>query len=127
MADTLVTYCVVHQPRRLLLPARPIPQGTKPKEMAAFLFDDAMNRRYFEKVARWCYYPATEMFTRMLDQGFKLGLGFSVSFLWQLRRWDRRLANRFRRLVSTPTASSWAWNRITVSPSPSTSACFKRR
>ncbi len=102
MADTLVTYCVVHQPRRLLLPARPIPQGTKPKEMAAFLFDDAMNRRYFEKVARWCYYPATEMFTRMLDRGFKLGLGFSVSFLWQLRRWDRRLANRFRRLVSHP-------------------------
>jgi alpha-amylase len=48
-----------------------------------------MNRHYFEKVARWCYYPATDMFQSMLDDGHRLGLGFSVSFLQQLRRWDR--------------------------------------
>lgn len=102
MADTLVAYCVVHQPRRLLLPARVIPESTPPKKMAAYLFDDAMNRRYFEKVARWCYYPATDMFLELLDQGFKLGLGFSVSFLWQLRRWDLTLARRFKALVSHP-------------------------
>ncbi|MBC7293763.1 MAG: glycoside hydrolase, partial [Thermoleophilia bacterium] len=82
MAENLVVYCVVHQPRRIHLPARVIPPGTPPKDMAEYLFDDAMNRRYFEKVARWCYYPATEMFSRMLDDGFKLALGFSVSFLW---------------------------------------------
>lgn len=102
MADTLVTYCVVHQPRRLLLPARTIPAGTKPSNMAPFLFDDPMNHRYFEKIARWCYYPAIDMFLDMMDAGFKLGLGFSVSFLWQLRKWDRKLANRFRRLVAHP-------------------------
>ncbi len=102
MARHLVTYCVVHQPRRLLLPAQVIPSGTKPKDMAPYLFDEAMNRRYFEKVARWCYYPATEMFQSLLDADFKLGLGFSVSFLEQLRRWDRRLSNRFRRLVAHP-------------------------
>ncbi|GAB4247486.1 MAG: glycoside hydrolase family 57 protein [Thermoleophilia bacterium] len=100
MARHLVTYCVVHQPRRLLLPARPIPPGTRPRDMASYLFDEAMDRRYFEKVARWCYYPATEMFQSMLDNHFKLGLGFSMSFLRQLRSWDRRLANRFRRLVA---------------------------
>ncbi len=61
-----------------------------------------MNRRYFEKVAKWCYYPACEMFLDMLDDGFKLGLGFSLSFLWQLRRWDAVLAERFRRLVAHP-------------------------
>ena len=102
MAENLVTYCVVHQPRRIKLPAQVIPPGTKPVAMAPYLFDDRMNRRYFEKVARWCYHPATEMFTDMLDGGFKLGLGFSVSFLWQLRHWDRVLAERFRRLVSHP-------------------------
>ncbi len=102
MAENLVIYCVVHQPRRILLPARVIPPGTKPREMAAYLFDDAMNRRYFHKVAQWCYYPAVDMFLDMLEAGFKLGLGFSYSFLWQLRRWDRKLAERFRRLVAHP-------------------------
>jgi alpha-amylase len=102
MAENLVTYCVVHQPRRLRLPAKVIPPETPPREMAPLLFDDAMNRRYFEKVARWCYYPAVEMFADMLGAGFKLGLGFSTSFLWQLRRWDRPLAENFRRLVAHP-------------------------
>jgi alpha-amylase len=102
MAENLVTYCVVHQPRRVRLPAQIIPPGTAPSEMAPFLFDDDMNRRYFEKVARWCYHPATQMFSDMLDQGFKLGIGFSVSFLWQLEQWDKTLAERFRRLVAHP-------------------------
>ena len=102
MAENLVTYCVVHQPRRIKLPAQVIPAGTAPADMAALLFDDEMNRRYFEKVARWCYYPATKMFIDMLDQGFKLGIGFSVSFLWQLRQWDPVLTDLFRRLVAHP-------------------------
>jgi alpha-amylase len=102
MAENLITYCVIHQPRRLRLPAQVIPPGTKPKDMAALLFDDAMNRRYFEKVAKWCYYPATQMFVDMLDAGYKLGLGFSASFLWQLRHWDRQLTDEFRKLVAHP-------------------------
>ncbi len=81
MAENLVTYCVVHQPRRVKLPAQVIPRGTKPADMAGYLFDDVMNKRYFDKVAKWCYYPATKMFLDMLDQGYKLGIGFSVSFL----------------------------------------------
>jgi alpha-amylase len=99
VAENLVIYCVVHQPRRLRLPARVIPAGTDPEGMADYLFDDDMNRRYLEKVARWCYYPAIEVFGEMLDAGFKLSLGFSVSFLWQAERWDAALAERFRKLV----------------------------
>ena len=102
MAEKLVTYCVVHQPRRIKLPAQIIPVGTTPADIAPYLFDDAMNRRYFEKVARWCYYPATEMFVDMLDHGYKLGIGFSMSFLWQLEQWDPVLTERFRRLVAHP-------------------------
>jgi alpha-amylase len=102
MAENLVTYCVIHQPRRIRLPAQVIPTDTGPAAMAPYMFDDVMNKRYFDKVARWCYHPATEMFLDMLDNGFKLALGFSVSFLWQLRRWDRTLAERFRRLVAHP-------------------------
>ena len=37
MAENLVTYCVVHQPRRIKLPAQVIPPGTKPGAMAAYL------------------------------------------------------------------------------------------
>ena len=102
MAENVVTYCVVHQPRRVRLPAQVIPENAPPGQMAAYLFDDDMNRHYFEKVARWCYYPATEMFLDMLDEGFKLSLGFSVSFLWQLRKWDRALTDRFKKLVAHP-------------------------
>jgi len=42
------------------------------------------------------------MFLDMLEDGYKLGLGFSASFLWQLRRWDRELTKRFKRLVAHP-------------------------
>jgi alpha-amylase len=102
VAENLVTYCVIHQPRRIKLPAQVIPSGTKPADMAGFLLDDVMNKRYFDKVAHWCYHPACQMFLDMLDQGYKLGLGFSVSFLWQLRRWDSTLAESFRKLVAHP-------------------------
>ncbi len=102
MAENLVIYCVIHQPRRLRLPARVIPTGVRPESMAEYLFDDDMNRRYLQKVARWCYYPATEMFQELLDQGLKLSLGFSLSFLWQIGRWEAPLADRFRKLVAHP-------------------------
>src|SRR5512137_796363 len=102
MAENLVTYCVVHQPRRIKLPAQVIPKGTKPAEMAGYLLDDVMNKRYFDKVAKWCYYPACQMFLDMMDAGYKLGIGFSVSYLWQLERWDKTLTALFRKLVAHP-------------------------
>jgi len=52
MAENLVVYTVVHQPRRLRLPAQVIPAGTQPDDLPRFIFDEEMDRRYFEQVAR---------------------------------------------------------------------------
>lgn len=100
MANDLVVYCVVHQPRRIKLPAQPIPRGAVPEDIERCLFDERMNERYFRKVAKWCYYPATKIFIELLDQGFKLSIGFSVSFIRQMSNWDQELLALFQRLVS---------------------------
>ncbi len=102
MPEHLSIYVLVHQPRRLKLPAQPIPQGAKVQDIKHYLFDEEINERYFHKVATYCYYPATEMFLEMVQQGFKLSIGFSESFLRQARAWDRKLLNLFRRLVAHP-------------------------
>jgi alpha-amylase len=66
------------------------------------VFDERMNERYFRKVANTCYYPATDMFLRLVDQGMKLAIGFSVSFLRQAEAWDPALLGRFRQLAQHP-------------------------
>ncbi|HEY8497764.1 MAG TPA: glycoside hydrolase family 57 protein [Limnochordales bacterium] len=102
MAQHLVIYTVVHQPRRLKLPAQPIPRGAVPRDIERCLFDERMNRRYFEKVARTCYHPASQLFLELADRGLKLCIGFSLSFLRQAELWDEALLERFRRLVNHP-------------------------
>ncbi len=99
-ARAVVVYTVVHQPRRLALPARPIPTGATAKEIEARLFDDEMNEAYFRKVARRCYWPAVERFSGLLDRGLRLAVGFSQSFLDQAERWDPDLLKAFRQLLS---------------------------
>ncbi|MDH7569100.1 MAG: glycoside hydrolase [Armatimonadota bacterium] len=103
MAEHLVIYTVVHQPRRLKLPAQPIPRGAQPEDIARCLFDEAMNQRYFHKVAKYCYYPATQMFLEMLEEAdFSLSVGFSLSFLRQAQLWDSELLALLRRLATHP-------------------------
>src|SRR3954464_440528 len=102
MAQHFITYTVIHQPRRLKLPASPIPSGASPEQIASLLFDEEMNRRYLEQVSRRCYYPAGRVFRRLVDQGFKLPLGMSLSFVRQLQRWAPRLLGRLRELVAHP-------------------------
>ncbi|MEE8470293.1 MAG: glycoside hydrolase family 57 protein [Dehalococcoidia bacterium] len=99
MANNLAVYTVVHQPRRLKLPAQPIPKGATPKDIERCLFDEKLNERYFHKVGTYCYYPATEMFLELVKQGFKLSIGFSESFLMQARSWDKKLLALFQELV----------------------------
>jgi len=101
----VVIYTVVHQPRRLRLPARPIPAGTPKDRLASYLFDDKLNERYFHCVAERCYYPATERFLSLVEQGLKLTIGFSFSFIEQARRWDPGLLFRFRQLVAHPNVA----------------------
>jgi alpha-amylase len=95
----VVIYTVVHQPRRLRLPAQPIQPGATPEMIAQALFDEPMNERYFRKVSARSYYPAVERFLALVDQGLKLSIGFSFSFIEQARRWDPALLKRFRELV----------------------------
>jgi alpha-amylase len=102
MPNNLVIYLVVHQPRRVRLPARVVPPDTRPEAMDALLFDDEMNRRYFEKVARYCYRPATALFQELVGKGMKISLGLSVSLLQQMRRWGPDVLAGFQKLIAHP-------------------------
>jgi alpha-amylase len=102
MTTEVVVYTVVHQPRRVKLPAQPIPLGASVADIERCLFDEGMNERYFRKVATTCYYPATERFLRLTRAGMKLAIGFSVSFLRQAQAWDPILLARFQELVAEP-------------------------
>ncbi len=100
MVAELAIYTVVHQPRRLKLPAQPIPRGATIEEITHCLFDERMNERYFRKVAQYCYYPAAQMFLGLVRQGMQLSIGFSLSFLRQAQLWDPDLLDLFRELVA---------------------------
>ncbi len=102
MARNIAMYVIAHQPRRLKLPAQPIPQGASIEEITHCLFDEALNERYFRKVARECYYPATAHFLQLVRHGLKLSIGFSLSLLRQAERWEPPLIERFKTLVAEP-------------------------
>ncbi len=102
MASEIIIYTVVHQPRRVKLPAQPIPARASIEDIVRCVFDERMNERYFRKVATTCYYPATETFLSLVRAGMKLSIGFSLSFLRQAQAWDPRLLGRFRELVAHP-------------------------
>lgn len=100
MVTDLAIYTVVHQPRRLKLPAQPIPRGASIEDITRCLFDERMNEHYFRKVAQYCYYPATRMFLELVRKGMKLSIGFSLSFVRQAQAWDPALLDLFRELVA---------------------------
>ncbi len=102
MTTQAVVYTVMHQPRRLKLPAQPIPQGASVEDMTRCIFDERLNEHYFRQVAEKCYYPATARFQRMVRNGFKLAIGFSISFLKQAEQWDPVLLQQFKDLVAEP-------------------------
>ena len=102
MAENLLVYTVIHQPRRLKLPAQVIPPKTSPEAMPDFLFDEPMDRRYFEKVAKYAYTPATEMFLDLTEKGWRMSIGFSNSFLIQAERWGPKLLDSFKQLCAGP-------------------------
>src|SRR5579884_3355655 len=101
MVADLAIYTVVHQPRRLKLPAQPIPRGASVEDITHCLFDERMNERYFRKVALYCYYPATRMFLDLVrKEGLHLSICFSLSFLRQAQMWDTELLELFQELVA---------------------------
>ncbi len=98
IGDILI-YTVVHQPRRLRLPAEPLPPCAPLETLSQAIFDDVLNEKYFRQAAAASYYPAAERFRALLDRGFKFAIGFSPSFLEQAQRWDEELLDRFYELV----------------------------
>src|SRR5258708_38693978 len=100
MVADLSIYTVVHQPRRLKLPAQPIPRGASIEEIYHCLFDDRMNERYFRKVAQYCYYHAALMFLDLVRHVSRLSVGFSFSFLLQAALLDATLLDLFRELLA---------------------------
>jgi alpha-amylase len=98
----VVIYTVVHQPRRLLLPARIPPAGLSPEQLSSYFFDDEMNGRYLRKVSEYCYRPATRHFLNLVEAGLKMSIGFSWSFIEQARRWDSEMFELFKQLVQHP-------------------------
>ncbi|RME03574.1 MAG: hypothetical protein D6816_10385, partial [Bacteroidetes bacterium] len=90
---------IVHQPRRLRLPAEPLPLYAPPETLTQAIFDDALNEKYFRQAAAASYYPAIAQFRALLDHGFKFAIGFSASFLEQAQRWDEELLDRFSDLA----------------------------
>ena len=101
MVADVAIYTVVHQPRRLKLPAQPIPHGASIVDIAHCVFDERMNERYFRKVAASSYYPATRRFLELVRQGgLQLSLGFSLSFVNQAAQWEPALLDLMRELVA---------------------------
>src|SRR6266853_2476260 len=100
MVADVAIHTVVHQPRRLKLPAQPIPRGASVEDIDHCVFDERINERYFREVAQNSYYPAARMFLDLVRQGMQLALGFSLSFVRQANRWDPALLDLFRELVA---------------------------
>ena len=104
VAENLVIYSLVHQPRRVRLPARPIPKAATPEEVERLLFDSELDKHYLDVIAKWSYKPACETWRRMLQDGMKLGIGFSMSALRQFELWHPDLLEDFQGLVAHPNA-----------------------
>lgn len=102
MANDLVIYLVVHQPRRLKLPAQPIPEGATPEDIKRCVFDSKINQFYFEKVSNTCYRPAIQIFHEMVEKDVKISIGFSFSFIQQALNWSSDVLDGFKELVKHP-------------------------
>jgi alpha-amylase len=107
---TDISFCFeVHQPLRL---NKNFFWGNSPlKEVVPdlwdFYFDDAENRRIFERVSDKCYLPANDVILECIreheasDRPFKVAYSFSGVFLDQCRRYRPEVLDSFVRLVET--------------------------
>lgn len=101
MVVDVALYTLVHQPRRLKLPAQPIPRYASIEDITRCIFDERLNEHYFRRVARSSYYPAARLLLEQVrEQGLRLALGFSLSFISQAERWEPELLDLFRLLVA---------------------------
>jgi alpha-amylase len=101
MVVDVAFYTLVHQPRRLKLPAQPIPRYASIEDITRCLFDERLNEYYFRQVAQASYYPGARVLLEIVrKQGLRLALGFSLSFVRQAELWEPALLDLFRALVA---------------------------
>jgi alpha-amylase len=101
MVVDVALYTLVHQPRRLKLPAQPIPRYASIEDITRCLFDERLNEYYFRQVTQASYYPAARVLLELTrKQGLRLALGFSLSFVRQAERWEPALLDLFRELAA---------------------------
>lgn len=101
MVVDVALYTLVHQPRRLKLPAQPIPRFASIEDITRCLFDERLNEHYFRRVAQASYYPGARVLLELVrTQGLRLALGFSLSFVRQAELWEPKLLDLFRELVA---------------------------
>lgn len=104
MVVDVALYLAVHQPRRLKLPAQPIPRCASIEDITRCLFDERHNEYSFHQVARACYYPAVRLFLNLTRQrGMPLALGISLSFVHQAALWEPALLDLLRELAAEKT------------------------
>jgi alpha-amylase len=93
----------VHQPYRIA----PKIVGVDHKDLFKSYFDEGQNRSIFERIARKCYRPATNIILEEIetrrDKGRKFKVAFSLSgiFLEQAKMYDPELLELFRALART--------------------------
>lgn len=107
---TELSFCFeVHQPLRLkknFFWGRSILKEVVP-DLWDFYFDDAENRRIFERVSDKCYLPANDVILKSIqdlegsDKPFKVAYSFSGIFLEQCRRYRPAVLDSFVKLVET--------------------------
>ncbi len=101
MVADVALYLAVHQPRRVKLPAQPIPRGASLEDMTRCLFDERLNERSFRQAAHSCYEPATRLLLDLVRrQGLRLALGISLSFMQQAALWEPALLDLLRELAA---------------------------
>lgn len=101
MVVDVALYTFVHQPRRVKLPAQPIPRYASIEDITRCLFDERLNEYYFRRIAQTSYYPAARLFLKLVrEQGLRLALGFSLSFVRQAELWEPMLLDLFRELMA---------------------------
>jgi alpha-amylase len=101
MVVDVALYTLVHQPRRLKLPAQPIPRYASIEDITRCLFDERSNEYYFRQVAQASYYPGARVLLEMArEQGVHLALGLTLSFVSQAERWEPALLDLFRDLAA---------------------------
>jgi alpha-amylase len=96
MAQSVAFYLLMHQPLRFRL------QDNGATSLAARVFDDELNAKYFHGVAERSYGPMLTLLRDLLSRGFQVNLGLSWTFWEQVKRYTPELLLLLREVLEHP-------------------------